>query len=514
MVQNDIHRSHVLASRRSGKMKDSKSSCMRQPVLVLVQGCGRKDFACSGNGNGTSWNNRGSNGNYWSSSLNSATNGRNLNFNSGGVNPQNYSSRFLGFAVRAVQHTILTILFILFVMYGTDTSAATTRFVSGLLRCEEAQVASFLCEEMGSQPEAEHGRAMRRFVLQTLQAPAIEVLHCGLPEEEGDIRCNVQGQNRASSVLQLHARPVREDVHSGQLFLHQETWYSLWHRTYHRLLSQGKPELADEMLRDAPRHQRVLHAYCQEEVAGDRLGDSQEDGYASDRQGLYKDVERCPGYGLAAVAVGNHHHARPEGELHNSGRPEVVGGSRPSEVHASPAGRSRSAYRESHKSVVLECLSQRVRPVHEEGTEMPLLRKVCGRCSGGVLGQGMAAVARTENQGVPASGTWLGPAYGQAGSLGGTSRSGVLRSVHQALEDVHIQPCPGAYDKEDRGVRLLEAMEGVEKREQLSRNIPACGIVQASSEDIHAKGVATHRHIQSGNDQVYRQAFILSIFKN
>ena len=103
MVQNDIHRSHVLASRRSGKMKDSKSSCMRQPVLVLVQGCGRKDFACSGNGNGTSWNNRGSNGNYWSSSLNSATNGRNLNFNSGGVNPQNYSSRFLGFAVRAVQ---------------------------------------------------------------------------------------------------------------------------------------------------------------------------------------------------------------------------------------------------------------------------------------------------------------------------------------------------------------------------------------------------------------------------
>ena len=214
------------------------------------------------------------------------------------------------------------------------------------------------------------------------------------------------------------------------------------------------------------------------------------------------------------MAVGNHHHARPEGELHNSGRPEVVGWSRPSEVHASPAGRSRSAYRESHKSVVLECLSQRVRPVHEEGTEMPLLRKVCGRCSGGVLGQGMAAVARTENQGVPASGTWLGPAYGQAGSLGGTSRSGVLRSVHQALEDVHIQPCPGAYDKEDRGVRLLEAMEGVEKREQLSRNIPACGIVQASSEDIHAKGVATHRHIQSGNDQVYRQAFILSIFKN
>ena len=62
-------------------------------------------FPCSGNGNGQSWNNRGANGNYWSSSLNSQTNGRNLNFNSGGVNPQNNNNRFNGFAVRAVQHS-------------------------------------------------------------------------------------------------------------------------------------------------------------------------------------------------------------------------------------------------------------------------------------------------------------------------------------------------------------------------------------------------------------------------
>ncbi len=68
-------------------------------------------FACSGNGNGTTWNNRGSNGNYWSSSLASATNGRNLNFNSGGVNPQNTNNRFNGFTRRAVQHTTLAILF-------------------------------------------------------------------------------------------------------------------------------------------------------------------------------------------------------------------------------------------------------------------------------------------------------------------------------------------------------------------------------------------------------------------
>lgn len=61
---------------------------------------------CSGNGNGSSWNNRGSNGNYWSRSLNSATNGRNLNFNSGGVNPQNNNNRFNGFPVRPVQQSL------------------------------------------------------------------------------------------------------------------------------------------------------------------------------------------------------------------------------------------------------------------------------------------------------------------------------------------------------------------------------------------------------------------------
>ena len=60
-------------------------------------------FPCSGNGNGTTWRNRGSHGHYWSGSLYSATYGRSLHFNSGGVNPQNSNSRFDGFAVRAVQ---------------------------------------------------------------------------------------------------------------------------------------------------------------------------------------------------------------------------------------------------------------------------------------------------------------------------------------------------------------------------------------------------------------------------
>lgn len=60
-------------------------------------------FPCSGYGYGTSWNVRGSYGDYWSSSLYSSTYGRNLYFNSGGVGPQDNVLRFYGFAVRAVQ---------------------------------------------------------------------------------------------------------------------------------------------------------------------------------------------------------------------------------------------------------------------------------------------------------------------------------------------------------------------------------------------------------------------------
>ena len=60
-------------------------------------------FSCSGNGSGTSRDYRGSNGVYWSSTWSSARYARRLNFNSGGVYPQNNVSRYYGFAVRAVQ---------------------------------------------------------------------------------------------------------------------------------------------------------------------------------------------------------------------------------------------------------------------------------------------------------------------------------------------------------------------------------------------------------------------------
>lgn len=60
-------------------------------------------FPCSGYGSGTSWLNRGTDGNYWSSSLGSATQGRYLTFRSVGVDPQFNGGRFYGFAVRPVQ---------------------------------------------------------------------------------------------------------------------------------------------------------------------------------------------------------------------------------------------------------------------------------------------------------------------------------------------------------------------------------------------------------------------------
>lgn len=60
----------------------------------------------AGNRNGTSLNNQGSNGYYWSSSLNSdnPNNAWNLNFNSSNVNVNN-NNRYNGYSVRAVQST-------------------------------------------------------------------------------------------------------------------------------------------------------------------------------------------------------------------------------------------------------------------------------------------------------------------------------------------------------------------------------------------------------------------------
>ena len=116
--KRQVHRLSVLHPSGVGKRKDARrlrwffrgdrsrwqptqkntTSALRLQVFACAL------FSASGNGAGSSWNNRGANGNYWSASFNSARNARNLNFNSGGVNPQNNNNRYNGFAVRAVQH--------------------------------------------------------------------------------------------------------------------------------------------------------------------------------------------------------------------------------------------------------------------------------------------------------------------------------------------------------------------------------------------------------------------------
>ena len=56
----------------------------------------------AGNRNGTSLNNVGSNGYYWSSSYNNSSSAYYLGFDSGIVNPNSSSYRYSGFSVRLV----------------------------------------------------------------------------------------------------------------------------------------------------------------------------------------------------------------------------------------------------------------------------------------------------------------------------------------------------------------------------------------------------------------------------
>ena len=506
MVQNDIHRPHVLTPRESGKTKDTR--WFLGSLLVVVQGCGRKIFfACSGNGNGTSWNNRGSNGNYWSSSLNSATNGRNLNFNSGGVNPQNNNNRFNGFAVRAVQHTLLIILF--FMIYGTDTEAASTRSVSGILRCEETQVCSELCQKMGSELEAEYGRLMRRFVSSSVRSTTIEMLHCGLSEEKGNLRCHVQRPHSTSSVLQLYSWSVREDFYSRYLFLHQESWNSLWHRPYNGFLSQGKSELATCVLCHALGYKRLFHAYCQEEAFGNSYFYAQENVFTQNQQRLSEYVERCLGYGLSDMAYRDYCHAESEGELCYCWRSFELDWLGSGKESASCSRRSWFANRQSDFSVIQQCISERIRPIHEESHEMSLLWQICGRCSRCVFGQRVLAILSAEDSLFPKIRIRIGFAHGQVGDNRSASRSRVLRCFHQAVQNIYFKSCLAENNQKDLGVRFLEALESHKVCEQLLGHIQAYCFLQSFSQAIDDKEHSENRHIRQRYDQDNRQIFIL-----
>ena len=509
MVQKDVHRSPVLRPLGgAGKRKDAAWFIMS--LGVLVKGGDRKaSFPCSGNGNGSSWNNRGGNGNYWSSSLNSATNGRNLNFNSGGVNPQNNNNRFNGFAGRAVQHSILTLLFSLILFHGTYKATATARPLCGVLCCTARQGVALLCYQVGAEHEAEHGRVVRRFVLPAIQASAIEVLHCGIPEETGDFRSYVPRPYRASSILQLHARPVRKDIHTGLLQLHQGAGNALWHRAHTRLLPEGKPQLAAEMLCDAPRHQRLLYAYCQKASAGDCDRITPEDGHSHGQQGLRQDLGRCAGHGLPVLADAGDYHARPQTRLYRCRRSGRVDRPRPCKESAAHGGRTRPAYRQPYKPAVLQRVPERTRPVHEARAEMPLLWQVCRRCSRCEPRQGMAAVISAKDSGVPANGIRLGATHGQAGNIGGASWRGFPLCIYQTLENVCVASLAGAHQGQARTSRLQEAVEGVALGKQLSGYIPAYSILQSQAQAVHEKGISQYRCLRCRYDQNKRQVFIL-----
>ena len=60
-------------------------------------------FPAAGDYDGTSLNNRGSHGYYWSSTYDSVTSARNLYFRSSSVSPQDLSSRHVGFSIRPVR---------------------------------------------------------------------------------------------------------------------------------------------------------------------------------------------------------------------------------------------------------------------------------------------------------------------------------------------------------------------------------------------------------------------------
>ena len=64
----------------------------------------KRSSVLGGNGNGSSVNNAGSNGYYWSSTWYNNTYAYTMSFISSGVYPQTYNDKYTGFAVRCVKN--------------------------------------------------------------------------------------------------------------------------------------------------------------------------------------------------------------------------------------------------------------------------------------------------------------------------------------------------------------------------------------------------------------------------
>ena len=83
----------------SSPARHSQNSALIEGVTRACRGAGLLASGYRANGSGA-LTNVGSNGNYWTFAPNSQTNARNLNFNSGNINPLNNNNRSNGFSVR------------------------------------------------------------------------------------------------------------------------------------------------------------------------------------------------------------------------------------------------------------------------------------------------------------------------------------------------------------------------------------------------------------------------------
>ena len=96
--------SHSVGEQRGGGVEDYGLTAAADGLHAIIHHQRLpQTLPAAGNRNGTSVNNAGSNGNYWSATHNNANNAYNVNFNGSNFNPDNNNNRNNGFSVRLVQ---------------------------------------------------------------------------------------------------------------------------------------------------------------------------------------------------------------------------------------------------------------------------------------------------------------------------------------------------------------------------------------------------------------------------
>lgn len=393
--------------------------------------------------------------------------------------------------------------------HDIDTGKTFARLVCGVLRCSSAQGHALLCSPLGGKSSGEYGAALRRSAEWYLQAFTVEMLYSGVPQEKGDLRCNVQRQNCASPVFQLHASTLREDVHSGQLFVYQGQGNALRNWQSFGLLPKGVSELAAALLCYAPGYQGLLHAHCQNEAAGACYLHNQEDGNTSYQQALVGYMVRRAGREFYLLADRGNRNARSSRELHYCGRAGKLDRSRSCKEHVAPRRRSWTAYRQLDKSAFQQCVHESIRPVHQARIEMQVLWPLCRRWYNSQSRQGMVAFACASDTGLPQYESWTGAAHGQAANQRGTQGYRVPGFLYQTVQDIRLSKDFGAYESEDSHTRLLESEENTPKRKQLSGYIPAYSLVQDPSCAVHERRISSYRCVRCRYDQDNRKTSFL-----